>query len=362
MEFLHSLDELEEAGAKLDGLKRLAEAGLPTPSILVLEHSAFLEHRKNGFSKGLLDELESAWEMLTENGGVVTVRAAFSQGGVPLLVRSQTNLPTFREMLSAVERAWGKATEFGADRSARLRVILQRFFESEKMGHLHTTFSEGRALVEVLPGQVVYAMTRGEAAPDRYVVDKGDLSVLSKRIPRKETKMVKSGVGLEEVKTSEEEATLSSLSPEELSRLVELGKRMERLHGPQEMEFAFTPEKELIFFDSRNSKISMGRDGVSISSGKAVGKTKQVESLEELPSLDRSEIAVLTRPSIDLVTFLALKQRPAGAVLIGTSPSSHSATILREAKVPAISVDSFPFPEGTEVEIDATSGSLKKLG
>jgi len=359
MAFLHSLGALEDAGSKLDGLRRLARVGLPTPKIYVLEHTAFLEHKAAGFSPELLDELKLAWTELAKDGGVLTVRAAFEQDGVPILVRSQTNLPSFDDMLSAITRAWTQAQKMGANKSAKLRIILQRFFESEKMGHLHTSFSQDTALIEVLPGQVVYAMTRGDAKPDSYVINKSDFSLASKTISRKNAKMVKTDVGLKEVPTTEEEVTAESLSLVELQQLVTFGNSMEKENGPQEMEFAVTPDGSLIFFDSRNSRISKSKNGFSVCHGEARGTLKTVRNMEELDGVSPEHVVVLKKPSIDLVTFLALKHRPAGAVLIGASPSSHSATILREAKVPSISLKFLPFSDGSRVTLDASSGKLE---
>lgn len=350
--FLRSLDELDSAGAKLEGLKKLAGAGLPTPSMLVLEHKAFLEHKSNGFSHLLKKELEGAWCQLTDDGGVLTVRAAFEQAGVPILVKSQTNLPSFEDMLFAIENAWQQALALGAGEDAKLQLILQRFFESEKMGHLHTSYTKDASLIEVLPGQVVYAMTRGEMTPDSYVVDKKNMSVTSKHISRKQAKMVKTDVGLKEVATTPQEATAETLSVSEIQKIVKFGIQMESRHGPQELEFAVTPDNTLIFFDSRNSEMLSTQDGFCVCGGRAKGTLKRVSDLENLSSVTPEHVVVLQRPSIDLVTFLALKHPPAGVVLVGASPSSHAATILREAKLPAVSLKKLEIPEGTVVELD----------
>ena len=361
MPFLHPLSSLVEADGKLKGLQRLASAGLPTPQILVLSHSAFLEHEKSGFSPELFSELSKAWNELTLGGGVITVRAAFSQKGVPILVQSQTNLPTLSHVISAIENAWEQAKRMGATDGARLDIILQRFFESQKMGHLHTSYAAGFSLVEVLPGQVVYAMTRGETKPDRYLMRKSDACIASKEVNAKKTKMVKTAVGLKEVPTSEDEETAEVLSPRELAELVRFARRMDERFGPQEMEFAFTPDGSLIFFDSRDSRTSPNEKGFCISAGKTAGILKKVGSIAELSTVYKDSIAVLEQPSIDLVTFLALKSSPAGVIVVGGSPSSHSATILREAGIPAIAVESLSLAEGTKVVLDAKAGKITEF-
>ena len=137
-----------------------------------------------------------------------------------------------------------------------MAVIVQEFVNAKKAGVLFTIHPLARdnrqCLIEASWG-LGETVVSGEVSPDRYIVDKQTMSVLSQEISDKDKMRAfgKNSRGIHIVDTPPDIRQQACLAEEEVLKLTELGERIERIFGyPQDIEWAIE-DKQIFILQSR---------------------------------------------------------------------------------------------------------------
>ena len=138
-----------------------------------------------------------------------------------------------------------------ADRS-RMAVIVQELISGQSSG---VVFSANPTDPSQLVVESIYGLNQGLVdgllEPDRWLVDRASLRVLSHKRAQKDTMMVPGSLGTQLVALSKEEAGRPPLSREEVLQIAALAMRAEKTFGqPQDMEWTLRDGK-LIVLQSR---------------------------------------------------------------------------------------------------------------
>ncbi len=216
---------------------------------------------------------------------IVDAYAGLGEGRPPVAVRSSataedTASASFAGMnetflnersesavVDAVRRCWaslfGARTIFyrakrGLDQAGMdIAVVVQRQVASTRAGVMFTVDPaagrEDRLVIEGSFG-LGESVVSGSVSPDRYVVDKESLRILTREVRRKE--LVVEGVpeagGTVVRGARPDEAEAPTLDDREVHELAELGRRIESHYGaPQDTEWAYDPEGRVWILQSR---------------------------------------------------------------------------------------------------------------
>ena len=279
-------------GAKAAGLARLMKAGFPVPPGFCVKTCAYREHLGSngllGFIETTLDKLASASMdgralLLAELREEIvhapikaelreSIETGLKESGIAMVaVRSSAtaeDLPgrsfagqydTFlgvsgpQECLLAVKRCWASLwTERAYDYrrrngfhhlEAEMAVVIQELVPAEAAGVIFTadpvTGWSDRVTVEAVFG-LGESLVSGKSSPDRFVVDKKDLHLISSTVGRKALeRVVCEGGGVEEREVDPGRAEMTSVDQDVVKRLVEMARRAEACLGyPLDMEWA----------------------------------------------------------------------------------------------------------------------------
>ncbi|MHC4415277.1 MAG: PEP/pyruvate-binding domain-containing protein [Planctomycetota bacterium] len=275
-------------GEKAAGLLRLRRHGVPTPDAFCITADACREHVSTGVVGRTLDRLRDAPDesgrsllsTLRQRIVAAPLSAALCRdvgkhyralGAASVAVRSSgtmedrpdaafaglhetyLNVTGPTACLEAVVRCWAslwteRAFAYRAERGidhgqARMAVIVQEFLPAEASGVVFSadpvSGSRERIVIEACLG-VGVAVVSGRVSPDRYVVWKGDFTILESHVAEKRFEMVPdpSG-GLCDKVVDGPRARGPAISPEAVERLARMAAGLERdLGSPQDVEWA----------------------------------------------------------------------------------------------------------------------------
>lgn len=170
-------------------------------------------------------------------------------------------------LLNAIRECWSSlfregiltyADAFAVDpRSIRMAVIVQTLVVAEKSGVMFTahpvTGDTDKVLIEATYGLGV-STVGGLGHPDRFVIDKKSLGILSRQVSCKEKMIVPSptGHGTSESTVLNRIKLKQSISDREVNALAQLGLRIESHFGsPQDIEWAIR-DSEIFALQTRN--------------------------------------------------------------------------------------------------------------
>jgi phosphoenolpyruvate synthase/pyruvate phosphate dikinase len=148
---------------------------------------------------------------------------------------------------------------------AAMAVLVQRMVAAEAAGVMLTidpvTGDASQVVVESALG-LGAPVVGGELTPDRFVVDKVTLELRARTIVSKPfaDRLDQATGNVRRVELTEEEGSAASLRDEEVLRLAELGKRIERaVGGPVDVEWALDPERRLYLLQARPETVWSAR-------------------------------------------------------------------------------------------------------
>ncbi|WP_432734865.1 PEP/pyruvate-binding domain-containing protein [Maridesulfovibrio sp. FT414] len=201
------------------------------------------------------------------------------------------------------------------------------------------------------------SVVAGESAADQFTVSREKpYTQLSISIQRKEKalRINRAGAGTVEETVPQHQQTQSSLSSDEIARLVETALNIEQyFKKPQDIEFAFDQNGELVILQSRplliqtqmdeppaslltelntREKIFSGKGDVA-QHGIASGEVFIARKDSSLRNFPNGAILVVRHSS---PSFAAVLPRAAGLIADVGSALGHLATIAREYRVPAL--------------------------
>ncbi len=154
-----------------------------------------------------------------------------------------------------------------------MAVVVQRMVDARTAGVMFTRSpTTGDRSVVVIEGAwgLGSAVVSGEVTPDRFVVGKitGEISVREIRDKHIQHLPVATG-GTVESETPAELRNEPCVSDEELMRLRETGRRIERHYGrPQDIEWAFDRDQKLLILQSRPETVWSAKEAVPVSTAR----------------------------------------------------------------------------------------------
>ena len=403
-----SHDDIPYAGGKGANLGELTAAGLPVPGGFVVgapTYAAFLD--RTGLREALAQRLQdldvddtAALERVAADvralietqavpedirAAITSAYAALAPEGdqPPVAVRSSAtaedtasasfagmnetflNVRGESAVVDAVRRCWaslfGARTIFyrakrGLDQAGMdIAVVVQRQLASTRAGVMFTidpsSNREDRLVIEGSFG-LGEAVVSGSVSPDRYVVDKQSLRILTREVRHKE--LVVEGApdagGTIVRPATEGEAGAPTLSDGEVHQLAELGMSIEAHYGsPQDTEWAYDPDGNVWMLQSRPVTTMGGAlepepskpdhdgrvllRGLGAAPGWASGRAHVVTSLAEAGELSGSDVLVAHMTTPD---WVPLMRRAAAIVTDSGGMTCHAAIVSRELGIPCL--------------------------
>jgi pyruvate,water dikinase len=296
------------------------------------------------------------------------------------------------EVVDAVRRCW--ASLFGARtiyyRAKRgfgqadmdIAVVVQRQIAAVKAGVMFTidpaTGAADRLVIEGAFG-LGESVVSGSVSPDRYVIDKDDLAVVTRALGRKELAIdsVATG-GTVRRQLTTQEASRPVLSDDEAGKLAELGRRIERHYGaPQDTEWAIDEDGGIWILQARpvtatgaaptsagaTTPESQGRvlvRGLGAAPGRASGPVRVLWSLAEGAALTAGDVLVAHMTAPDWVPLM----RKASAIVTDSGGMTcHAAIVSRELGIPCVvgtSDATKTLRDGEVVTVDAGRGVVRE--
>lgn len=416
------------AGGKGANLGELTQAGVPVPPGFVVGAPAYaafcdasglrakLAARLDGVDVDDTAALEAAAgdaralvsatpvpEPLAE-----AIAAAYAQlcGGdadVPVAVRSSataedTESASFAGMnetflnvrgaagvVDAVRRCWaslfgGRTVFYRAQRGFSqadmdIAVVVQRQIASARAGVMFTIDpASGRTDRIVIEGSfgLGESVVSGRVSPDRYVVDKATLAVVTQEVKPKELviePLAEGGTRTREL--GPEEALRRVLGDDEVRTLAELAVRIERHYGaPQDTEWAFDGDGAVWMLQSRPVTSAGGEAaagpapgaplvrGLGAAPGSASGPVRVVSSREDAEKLAEGEVLVTHMTAPD---WVPLMRRASAIVTDSGGMTCHAAIVARELGIPCVvgtGDATRRLRDGERVTVDATHGAV----
>jgi len=266
-----------EVGAKALNLARMLRAGLPVPDGFCVTAAAYRAHLAQlRLAKVTREGLEAARNLVAASepppGLAAEVRAAFARLRTPLIaVRSSgtaEDLPghsfaglydTFLRATDAegcielVKRCWAslwtdrafeyrEKNQFDHDKAA-MAVVVQQLVTADAAGVVFTadpvSGNRDRLIVEACWG-LGEALVSGKVTPDRFVLDRANLSIVERSVSTKSIESIFSPDGsVVEQPVPPGRADKPSISNAAASKLARLALRAEKVFGsPQDIEWA----------------------------------------------------------------------------------------------------------------------------
>jgi len=396
-----SKDSLAVAGGKGANLGEMAGAGLPVPNGFVVTAQAYAEfldkkNIKNKITKILqkidvndakalekasgkirkLVEAESippeiekdmlkAYKKLSNARGAVAVRSSATAEDLPeasFAGQQDTFLNIFgeNELLKSIKQCWSslftpRAIFYRASHNIEhdnvlIAVVVQLMVNAKKAGVMftaHPTSGERDRIVIEGAWGLGEGVVSGRVTPDHYVIDKNNGRTVEKIISKKETMIVRGKKGkTKEVKTPAELLEKQVLTDDEIARIVELGKTIEKHYSfPQDIEWAVADGRVFllqsrpmtVLYEKEEEKEELAAKilvkGLGASPGTASGKVVILKSSNELERVKEGNVLVTVMTNPDMVPAM---KRAAAIVTDEGGMTCHAAIVSRELGIPCI--------------------------
>jgi pyruvate,water dikinase len=250
---------------------------------------------------------------------------------------------------------------------------------SKAAGVLYTRLPEepGRneILVNAVWGLGPYAVD-GVITPDTYLLSRDSLEPVSQTIADKPRMLVPTDSGgLHDAPVPEELRRVPCLTEAQAGRLAAWGLALERHFGrPQDMEWALTPDDELIILQSRpltaladavrratpppEGAEVLAEGGQAACQGVGAGPVHLVRTDEDLHDFPQGGVLVAPHSSPQ---FMVAMKRASAIVTDHGSVTGHMASLSREFRVPTLlGLEGITsrLAQGETITVDATSGRV----
>jgi pyruvate,water dikinase len=427
--------DVEFAGGKGANLGELTRAGLPVPSGFVIGAPAYMAFCETGGLRDwiavdleqldvddtaaleevsrrvremivreplpgwLEDAIRQSYEELSggDRGAAVAVRSSATaedteSASFAGMNETFLNVRGSDAVVDAVRRCW--ASLFGARtvfyRAKRgfsqgemaIAVVVQRQIASTRAGVMFTIDpSMGRADRIVIEGSfgLGESVVSGSVSPDRYVVEKKTMAIVTREVRAKEMMIEPiEGGGTSRRHLTAEESMRPVLDDEEVCQLAGLAVQIERHYGvPQDTEWALDAEGHVWMLQSRpvTSAATGAREiaperatdgaaaapllrGLGAAPGSASGQVRVINALADAARLGEGDVLVTHMTSPD---WVPLMRRAAAIITDSGGMTCHAAIVSRELGVPCVvgtSEATRTLRDGELVTVDATDGVI----
>jgi len=422
--------DVDYAGGKGANLGELTHAGVPVPPGFVVgapayamfcdEHGlrdrigAALSHVDSDDTAALESAAQGVREMVRTEPMPDSIRAAIVEayerlaGDNPSLavaVRSSAtaedtesasfagmnetflNVQGPDELLSAIQRCW--ASLFGARtvfyRAKRgfsqadmdIAAVVQTQIRSTRAGVMFTIDpASGRHDRIVIEGAfgLGESVVSGSVSPDRYVVDKGSLALVTREIKPKELTIEPAADGGTTTRElSGDESLKPVLDDDEVRTLADLAVRIEgHYEAPQDTEWAFDGDGTVWMLQSRPVTSAGGTPtggdthpageplvrGLGAAPGSGSGRVRVLKTLADAGNLGAGDVLVAHMTAPD---WVPLMRKAAAIVTDSGGMTCHAAIVSRELGLPCVvgtGDATSKLRDGELVTVDATHGTV----
>jgi pyruvate,water dikinase len=332
--------------------------------------------------KEIAAAIERAYNDLSERLGVkealVAVRSSATAEDLPdasFAGQQETylNVRGVRDLLEKVRKCWSSLftpraifyrTQKGFQHEKVLiSVAVQKMIEAKSAGVLFTidpvTGDPSKIVIESNWG-LGESVVSGSVTPDRFIVDKESLQILTRKVVTKKIKIVRDPQTGKNVKVEvpDEERDAPSLQDEEIVKLSELARFLEKHYRKaQDIEWAIDANlpfpQNVFILQTRAETVWSARtalaekvmavparereiviSGLPASPGVHHGKAKVVTSIQDASSLmEKSDILITKMTNPDWVPYM----RIAGSIVTDDGGMTcHAAIVSRELGIPCI--------------------------
>ena len=147
----------------------------------------------------------------------------------------------------------------------------------------------------------------------------------------------------------------SVLNDNQIRELVSYAKKLERIYGSQEIEWAVLRSGKIIIQETRDlateEKTKIISNVTVVYPGEVEGLAFEVKEITKRNKLI-DKIIVTDNLEVEFITKLVYKVKPKAVILTRGSITSHAATILRESKIPSIIYKGFSITDGQKIKIN----------
>ena len=278
------------------------------------------------------------------------------------LARNYINISGMDSMIEAIKRSWASnyssaaifyRKRHGIESQSPMGIIIQKMGDPEKAGALFTADplknDKTKIIIESSWG-LGQSVSSGFVSPDLYILEKDTGHLVARKIHAKGYLLRRDQIGKTiRESVSPEKASSQSLTDFELSKLLEMSKKIEDLFNGQSQDIEWCIERGRIFIlqarpltalekiSSENHSVGINQkivEGLQAFDGFCAGKAKIINSLEGLSSLNAGEIVVSRASNPDFVPFIG---KIAGLITDEGGITSNMSTICREFGIPILS-------------------------
>jgi len=344
----------------------------------------------------MVKEIKGAYLKL--GGGLVAVRSSATAEDLPEASfagqqRTFLNIQGEDAVVAAIQGCWSSLFESraifyrqqqGFDHfKVGIAVPVQIMVQSEASGVLFTveplSNDTTKILIEAIFG-LGEAIVSGEVTPDQYLLDKGKIRILDKKIHKQEWQLVKNTkapVGELEpnikMHVPPSKQTLQKVTDEDIVALAKLGKMIEDLYKtPQDIEWA-KQGTQLFILQTRPVTTLKPKEkiktlpkieaqailtGVAASPGIAVGPVRIVPESSQIDRVQNGDVLVAEMTTPD---FVPAMKRAVAIVTDRGGRTAHAAIVSRELGVPCIvgtEVATKVLSDGQEITVDGSWGEV----
>jgi len=427
-----SRTDVDYGGGKGANLGELTRAGLPVPGGFVVGAPAYAtfcdvgglrERIEARLSDVDVDDTEALAEAATDVRELVeaepiptaveeAIHRAYAEligdtADAPVAVRSSAtaedteaasfagmnetflNVRGSDEVVDAVRRCWSSL--FGARtvfyRAKRgfgqadmdIAVVVQRQVLATRAGVMFTidpaSGATDRLVIEGSFG-LGEAVVSGSVSPDRYLVEKEDLAIISREVRTKELVIeARPGGGTVTRELHGDEAKRPVLSDDEVREVADLGRRIESHYGSaQDTEWCYDEDGKAWMLQSRPVTSAGGAPpaeelihdgeilvrGLGAAPGAGSGHVRVVADLADAERFTEGEILVTHMTAPD---WVPLMRRAAAIVTDSGGMTCHAAIVSRELGIPCVvgtAEATTKLRDGELVTVDATSGVVRE--
>lgn len=238
-----------------------------------------------------------------------------------------------------------------------IAVIVQKMVDSEVSGVMFTADPTGdtsKIIIESVFG-LGEAIVSGSVTPDTYVVDKGKMKILDKKIRKQEWKLARKGKANKKMMLPDAKGKKQKLPDKKIIELARIGRQIEEHYNtPQDIEWA-VEENKILILQSRaittlglKDKVERERerrekletieaeilvDGLAASPGIAIGRVRIVPTAKDIALVKEGDIIVTKMTNPDWVPVM---KKASGIITDAGGTTCHAAIVSRELGIPCI--------------------------
>ncbi|PTD94025.1 phosphoenolpyruvate synthase [archaeon SCG-AAA382B04] len=299
------------------------------------------------------------------------------------------NIKEEENVIDAIKKCWaslytGRAIFYREKQDFKhsdvnIAVIVQKMVDAEKAGVIftsHPTTGKNEVIIEAGWG-LGEGVVSGQVSPDHYIIDRKTYEVTKTEIANKKTMFLKdkeTGKTIEkDVPDDKKEAQI--LDKEEIQELAKLADTVEKHYGtPQDVEWAIK-DGEIFMLQSRpittitgiedeeekeTEKGEVIVEGLGASPGRASGKVKIVQNIDEIDKIKSGDIIVTTMTTPDMVPSM---KKASAIVTDEGGMTCHAAIVSRELGTPAVVGSknaTSVLSDGLFITVDGEKGKVTK--